>query len=145
MRVGAGGILSTVPDLAQFLLAHMNQGKVNGVQILKPETIELMHKKLSTSGVGDYGQAGVGLGWTHRMSGTDFNLRGSQGHSGSNPGYRCQMWMVEQDQGTYGIILMTNLADIYKPDWIWNIGTTYSMQKVLLNEAETLFSQISTT
>ena len=65
--IGAGGIFSTLPDLAQFLIAQMNQGQVNGVQLLQLETVELMHQiTVSTSGKGDFGQVGVGLGWVHR-------------------------------------------------------------------------------
>jgi hypothetical protein len=40
--------------MAQFLIAHMNQGQVNGVQLLEPETVALMHGQhvLSSADVG---------------------------------------------------------------------------------------------
>jgi CubicO group peptidase (beta-lactamase class C family) len=35
-RVGAGSLASNVPDMAQFLIAHLNQGRVGDVQLLAP-------------------------------------------------------------------------------------------------------------
>jgi len=143
--IGAGGIFSTVPDLAQFLIAHMNQGQSNGIQVLHPETVNLMHQSaLSTSGRGDFGQVGAGLGWVLRnpYPGNYFNFRGSQGHGGATPGWTCQMWMVETEHGTYGIILMTNVTQFYENDPLWILSTQYSMQEILLNAAEILLSQV---
>lgn len=142
--IGAGGIFSTLPDLAQFLIAHMNQGQVNGVQLLRPETVELMHQSaFSTSGKGDFGQVGAGLGWVLRnpYPGNYFNFRGSQGHGGATPGWTCQMWMVENEHGSYGFILMSNITQFYENDPLWILSTGYSMQEVLLIAAESLLSQ----
>jgi len=42
----AGSLSSSATDMAQFILAHLQDGQLNGVQILKPETARLMHSRL---------------------------------------------------------------------------------------------------
>jgi CubicO group peptidase (beta-lactamase class C family) len=39
----AGGLRTTVIDLSHFLIAQMNQGRYKDVQLLTPETVEMMH------------------------------------------------------------------------------------------------------
>ena len=42
----AGSLSSTATDMAQFMLAHLQDGKLGDAQILKPETARLMHSRL---------------------------------------------------------------------------------------------------
>jgi len=42
----AGSLSSSASDMAQFMLAHLQDGQFNGAQILKPETARLMHSRL---------------------------------------------------------------------------------------------------
>jgi len=42
----AGSLSSTAIDMAQFMIAHLQNGKYGDTQILKPETAELMHSRL---------------------------------------------------------------------------------------------------
>lgn len=44
----AGSLSSTAEDMAQFMLAHLQNGQLGDGQILKPETIKLMHSNLFT-------------------------------------------------------------------------------------------------
>ena len=44
----AGSLSSTATDMAQFMLAHLQNGQLGEVQILKPETAALMHSRLFT-------------------------------------------------------------------------------------------------
>ncbi len=39
---GGGGLYSTIPDYLRFTQMILNRGKLNGVQVLKPETVALM-------------------------------------------------------------------------------------------------------
>ena len=39
-NLAAGGLRTTVSDLAKFMIAHMNQGESNGYQLLKAESVE---------------------------------------------------------------------------------------------------------
>lgn len=42
----AGSLSSTATDMAQFMLAHLQDGGLGDAQILKPETARLMHSRL---------------------------------------------------------------------------------------------------
>ena len=42
----AGSMSTTATDIAQFMIAHLQEGKLGGAQILKPETVRLMHSRL---------------------------------------------------------------------------------------------------
>ena len=42
----AGSLSSTAVDMSQFMLAHLQEGQHGGAQILKPETVQLMHTRL---------------------------------------------------------------------------------------------------
>ncbi len=42
----AGSLSSTATDMAKFMLAHLQDGKFGDGQILKPETVKLMHSRL---------------------------------------------------------------------------------------------------
>ena len=42
----AGSLSSTATDMAQFMIAHLQDGQLGSVQILKPETARLMHSRL---------------------------------------------------------------------------------------------------
>jgi CubicO group peptidase (beta-lactamase class C family) len=41
----AGALASSANDLAKFAIAHLQNGQYNGAQILKPETVQLMHAR----------------------------------------------------------------------------------------------------
>ncbi len=42
----AGALSSSGDDMAKFMLAHLQQGRLGDAQILKPETVKLMHSPL---------------------------------------------------------------------------------------------------
>ena len=42
----AGSMSSTATDMARFMLAHLQDGQLDGARILKPETARLMHSRL---------------------------------------------------------------------------------------------------
>lgn len=41
----AGGLAATAADLSRFMIAHLQNGKLNKAQILRPETSALMHSR----------------------------------------------------------------------------------------------------
>ncbi len=92
---GAGPVRSSVPSLARFLIAHMNDGTSGGFQLLEPETTALMH----TPVLGSYG-----LGWYH------YGVSGSQGHGGVDIGFMAEMQFRVNERGPYGVILLINRA-----------------------------------
>ncbi len=56
----AGSLSSTGADMGRFMLAYLQQGRLGDAQILKPETVKLMHGQLTRPlpGLG-----GIGLGF----------------------------------------------------------------------------------
>jgi CubicO group peptidase (beta-lactamase class C family) len=57
----AGSLAATAPDMARFMIAHLQQGGTAGARILKPETVRAMHARVfsphpavSGSGLGFY-------------------------------------------------------------------------------------------
>lgn len=59
---GGGGLVSTVRDYMRFGLMMRNRGELDGVRILRPETVELMTRPHLEGGVLQ-GQGMEGLGW----------------------------------------------------------------------------------
>ena len=134
--IGGGGMRSTVSDLAMFLIAHMNDGKIGGVQLLKPGTIELMHGK-AVSFPPQSPVVGYGYGWIHNNEDplNFIDMRGSQGHGGEYLGYMSAMWFVEEEQGGYGIILLTNVNENIKSSVVGAPEICRLIQELLLLEA----------
>ena len=141
---GAGGLRSTVKDISRFMIALMNNGTYGDYQMLQPETVALMKRvQVNLSlGQGDALQVknGLGLGllddkpcryWNH-----EFDLHGAIGHGGSNPGWNSGMWFVEDVNGSYGIITMTNHKQTYIPDnGLYIISVMYTIKELLMDEA----------
>jgi CubicO group peptidase (beta-lactamase class C family) len=92
----AGGVRSTLDDLSQFLLVHMNGGEFNGVRILEEETIELMHTI-------QYPNSRYGLGWMINLKDDGQII---EGHTGGAPGGTAFMMM--SNPGNIGVIFFIN-------------------------------------
>ena len=63
-----GGLLSSVMELTNYLLANINGGVFEGTRILDATLMEEMHKihietEISRRGYGRYGKTGYGYGW----------------------------------------------------------------------------------
>jgi CubicO group peptidase (beta-lactamase class C family) len=50
---GGGGLVSTVPDYLRFAQMLLNRGELDGVRVLKAETVDAMLKRQTTAGQGD--------------------------------------------------------------------------------------------
>jgi CubicO group peptidase (beta-lactamase class C family) len=143
-RIGGGGLYSAASDLANFLIAHMNQGEFDGRQLLQPENIELMHSMSSQTG-GDFMQIGYGFGWgrfqnePRQMWDLVFQPRGFQGHGGRYWGYSSAMYMVEQEQGAYGYVLLINNSTTESMDYPWIFSIQNNIQDSILNEAYQMY------
>jgi CubicO group peptidase (beta-lactamase class C family) len=143
-RIGGGSLYSTVTDLAHFLTAHMNQGEFEGYKLLQPESLALMHKKTETSG-GDFLQIGYGYGWgiyrkeSWQMWDITFEPRGYQGHGGTYWGYSSAMFMVQEEEGTYGYVLLMNTGHVGKADSPWDIAIKLNIGNAILQESHRLY------
>ena len=80
--LGHAGMFTTATDLARFARMMLNKGELNGVRLLRPETVELMTSVQSPARVDDW----RGLGWDmdtsySKQRGSVFPL-GGFGHTG---------------------------------------------------------------
>ena len=49
---GGGGLVSTITDYTQFIRMIMGEGEIDGVRLLEPETLAMMHMNQLPDGVG---------------------------------------------------------------------------------------------
>lgn len=144
-RVGGGGLYSTVPDMAQFLIAHLNQGRAGDVQLLRPETVTEMHRPRVYSSA-DLGMEAYGYGWTKYQQkpwqfwGSFFQFYGAGGHGGSDIGYRTRIYAVDKDEGGFGVVVLTNTASFFKGDDLWFFSTSLQVETLLMEEAQRLWT-----
>jgi CubicO group peptidase (beta-lactamase class C family) len=100
----AGGLYTTVSDLSHFLIAHMNDGVYNGTQILKKETVELMHTPQPGNPIGMFW---YGLAWlTETMKGIT-----ASGHEGDLEGIETIMLYNQTEH--IGVIYLATGNPVY--------------------------------
>ena len=136
-NIGGGALRTTVPDLAKFLIAHMNQGSYNNTQILLPQSVDLMQTaEISLSGydLGGYTFVGQGLCWPLY---TDNIIA----HSGGVPGYIAHIAFKTVSNGRYGIVFMLNKGSSFVHDTQLLDIFIPSLIEVLFDEAARLFSE----
>ena len=136
-NTGAGAIRSTVPDMARYLTTFMQNGEYNGIQILTPESVGLMHSNhipLTGTSVEGFNIKGYGYGW--------FLYRGEYiGHSGATPGYSSNMYFMKTSGSTFGVIVMFNRGSALIYDDALINRYISAINKLLLEEAQSLFQQ----
>jgi CubicO group peptidase (beta-lactamase class C family) len=143
--IGAGGIRSTVPDLARFMIAHLNGGQVDGVQLLEPETVALMHQQeVASSAVTNMVSTGLGIDklregpgqyWGH-----EYDMQGALGHQGGVIGSENEWWFVDKGSGGYGVIILKNV-NTFKWDEALYFATHYKILVLLMEEAAEIYQQ----
>jgi CubicO group peptidase (beta-lactamase class C family) len=126
----SGRLRSTAVDLSQFLIAHLNDGRQGDVQLLQPETVELMHGLISPL---DW-PAFFGLHWQGYGLGWELYKDGYEGHPGACPGNLANLVLHDAGQGGYGVVLMANRgASLDSVDW--TAGSYTPILKLLLEQA----------
>jgi CubicO group peptidase (beta-lactamase class C family) len=95
--LGNTGLMTSIPELAKFLIAHMNEGIYRKLSILNASLINLMHNPLLNN---------YGMGW-HSDS------EKGQGHTGEEWGYRIEFryfpaGIIAREK--IGIIFMGNVG-----------------------------------
>lgn len=95
----AGGIISNVADLLRFAAFHMNDGAVDGRQVLKPVSVRAMWQAQTTAA--NWADE-WGIGWDIRW------LNGVQmlSHGGSTNGFQAQLHVVPEKR--FAIAILTN-------------------------------------
>jgi CubicO group peptidase (beta-lactamase class C family) len=97
-RPAGSGTVSAV-DMAHFMIAHLQNGKYEGTQILKDDTAKLMH---STAFQFDKRMLGVGLGFAEKQ----INGITLITHGGSDPMFNTEFYLAPAKQ--VGIFLSYN-------------------------------------
>ena len=91
----AGSLASSAEDMSHFMLAHLQNGEYNGVHILKPETVALMHSA----------QFGVNPALPHMCLGFYEQTRNGHrmfGHGGDTQYFHSDLFLIpEQNLGFF--------------------------------------------
>lgn len=97
----AGGMISNVTDLARFAIAFMNDGRLDGQQVLAPAVIA----KVSTSYVDVHNATGQ---WKqgYGMRITDYRGAHVLEHLGGTTGFGAQLRMIPEHR--FAVIILTN-------------------------------------
>lgn len=99
--IPAGGMYSTVKDMARFISFHLMGGKVNGRQVIRTNLLKEMYATQFAM-AGQVGGYGLGI--------TNWSWRGNTvlNHNGGGYGYSTtQTWMPERQ---VGVVVLTNSA-----------------------------------
>jgi CubicO group peptidase (beta-lactamase class C family) len=128
----SGAMRSNVLDLARFMTLHMNDGALDGVQIIPQESIAQMHtRKVVLSGTDWIDMMKYGWGW-----GWDLWTNNQMGHSGAVPGFMGQMVYVDAEQ-PYGVVVLINSGcSVVECDWDWLEDTFGAIRELLFEEGK---------
>jgi CubicO group peptidase (beta-lactamase class C family) len=105
----AGGLVTTLVDMSRWLEANINDGRVDGLQILPAAAVHEAHKLLAvtaSTGPGFFPQVGYGLGWQISRIGNDTILV----HGGGFPGFATHMSFIPSRR--IGVAVMANEGDL---------------------------------
>jgi CubicO group peptidase (beta-lactamase class C family) len=108
----AGGLVSTAEDMARWLEAHINGGRVDGRQVLPADVVAEAHRVLAVNESNQRGlrMLGYGLGWNVALMGGDTLFT----HGGGFAGFTTHMSLMPQHR--VGVVVMINanapLADL---------------------------------
>jgi CubicO group peptidase (beta-lactamase class C family) len=96
---GSAGVFSTVGDVARFGRMLLGNGALNGVRILKPESVRLLTTVQSPSGIAALRGMGMDIDspYAKRPRGDVYPI-GSFGHTGFTG---CILWVDPQSQSFY--------------------------------------------
>ena len=86
----AGSLAAPGADMARFMLAYLQGGQLDGQRILRPETVALMHTRI-TRGLPDLN--GIGLGFYQQ----DLNGHRALGHGGDTILFHSELILLPDD------------------------------------------------
>ncbi len=86
----AGSVSTSAEDMTHFMIAHLQNGQYNGVQILKPETAQLMHSRV-------FGLVPALNGMAYGFYEESCNGRRIIGHGGDSQWFHSDMHLMLDD------------------------------------------------
>lgn len=98
----AGSISSTAEDMANFMIAHLNHGELDGERILEGSTAEQMHSQHFSH------HPEVG-GWAHGFMERYYNEQRVIGHDGATLVFVSNLWLKPDDD--LGLFLSYNTRE----------------------------------
>ena len=134
---GAGSIHSTIPDMARYMTAQINNGACNGTQILESTSVSMMQSiqiPLAGTTIEGFDLAGYGFGW-------NIYLEGYKGHGGATPGFSSNAFFKKDSGSTLGVVIMFNRGSALLYDEVLLTNYIPTINGLLLKEAESLFQQ----
>ncbi|MBE3072903.1 MAG: beta-lactamase family protein, partial [Acidobacteria bacterium] len=117
----ASAIWSTVNDLARFARMHMNDGELDGVRVLTPESVREMRRMTGESRPG----TGNGVAW---LVGSLYGYEGAVSHNGGMPGVATVMNTFPKPRAA--TIVLTNSDDRALP-----VEISHRLAAVLFGDA----------
>jgi CubicO group peptidase (beta-lactamase class C family) len=104
----AGYLWSNANDLAQFVIAFLNDGKLNGKRVLSPAVV----RQLSTPYAEIPDMTTEGSTWKYGYGLTLYNFRGVHvvEHGGDSPGFGALIRMVPEHR--FAVIILTNQSGV---------------------------------
>jgi CubicO group peptidase (beta-lactamase class C family) len=129
----SGRLRSNVLDLARFMALHMNDGTLDGVQIISQESNAQMHaRSIVLSGNDFLSMQLYGWGWGWQLWGGGGDL---MGHTGGVPGFISQM-VYRESEPPYGVVALTNAGcSVVTCDYDWLDRHFVAIRRTLMDEA----------
>ena len=56
-------------------------------------------------------------------------------------GYRARIYMVEREEGGFGVIVLVNMGTIFKPDSLWFFSTHLQLETLVMEETPRLWEK----
>ncbi|MDO9086265.1 MAG: serine hydrolase domain-containing protein [Anaerolineaceae bacterium] len=110
----AGALSATGLDMANFMIAHLQEGEFEGARILAPETVRLMHSPLYSP---DPQMGGMAYGFFHNTINGQYTLS----HGGDTMLFHSQLFLLPESNvgvyvstnGTAGNVVAENLITAF--------------------------------
>jgi CubicO group peptidase (beta-lactamase class C family) len=108
-----GASVATVTDMANFMIAHLEDGSYDGARILEPATVQQMHTRLWTQ------DARVN-GFAHGFAETTLNGQRILRHEGEVPGNGCSALMLLPEHRVGLYVAYNGMCDMTTGTRLWH-------------------------
>lgn len=100
----AGGLITTAADLARWLEANLNDGRMDGNEVLPAAAVREAHRQQASTKASffQFARTGYGLGWYHSQYDGELVLH----HFGNYPGFRAHVSFMPRRR--IGVAVLSN-------------------------------------
>jgi CubicO group peptidase (beta-lactamase class C family) len=100
--LAGGELISSSEDMARYLIAHLNEGRYDGAQILSPAGVDELHRPAVEVKAGGISFGHYGMGWIIEQTGQTKIVW----HSGTCPDFFAYMAILPEQKR--GVVLLVN-------------------------------------